>query len=547
MKSTRRAIRMGSVFYILALGMQCGPVREASLQPANVRSFYFPTTGVAVDKQALLLAIDEYLLPLRENVSYYLSKPNVHKEPVLRPTRDNPRAPDSVAAHFYGTVLQDGGKFRMWYYACHLAKPSDAARADLSLLRQGPVCYAESEDGVQWTKPNLGQAEIHGSKDNNAILLPDQQIETVSIIKEDNDPDPQRRYKMVYNTHNGKTWVIRTATSPDGIHWKAAAGYAIDQFIETSSFYRFNGLYIAHGQRGTHSEGGHPQGRQGRALLSVNFDQWLPGHSDAFFLPEPADSAERGGRKPYDQVHLGVGASSFGNVVVGLYGLWHNQPGDESRKGVRWSWFGYARTSADLGLVVSNDGLHFREPVKGHAYLSRLDAPATPVPGKDYPTILCQSGNGILNVGDETRIYHGRWLNAEYGMGYSGEVGLATLPRDRWGALGLYPADSNLYQAHGSVWSAPVRLPASGCRVVLNADHASRMTVEVSDAEFNLLPEYSGQRSGKPDQEGGLDCPVSWPAGSLSALGGKTARFRIHMNGEAGTSPRLYAVKLMSE
>jgi len=48
-----------------------------------------------------------------------------------------------------------------------------------------------------------------------------------------------------------------------------------------------------------------------------------------------------------------------------------------------------------------------------------------------------------------------------------------------WGALGLYPEDSRLHQSHGSVWSAPVRLPASGCRVVLNADHTSPMTVEI--------------------------------------------------------------------
>ena len=99
----------------------------------------------------------------------------------------------------------------------------------------------------------------------------------------------------------------------------------------------------------------------------------------------------------------------------------------------------------------------------------------------------------------------------------------------------------------GSVWSAPVRLPATGCRVALNADHANRMTVEVSDADFKLLPEYSGSRSGKSDQEGGLDCAVSWPAGSLSALGGKTVRFRMHMNKEGGSSPRLYAVYLKSE
>jgi hypothetical protein len=539
----RVAFVLGAVLVALPLVAQTPPAARTT----GSRSFYFPTTGVSVQGQALLLAVDEYLLPLRENVSYYFAKPAVRREPVLVPSRDDPNAPDQVAAHFYGTVLHEGGKFRMWYYACHLSKVGDAARADLQYVKQGPVCYAESADGIRWTKPNLGQFELRGSKANNGIALPDDQIETVNLIKEERDPDPARRYKMVYNAHNGKTWVIRTATSPDGVRWKAAPAYAIDTFIETSSFYRFNGLYVVHGQRGTHSENGAPQGRQGRALVSVDFDHWLPGQTDAFLLPEPLDPAARGGRKPYDQVHLGIGAASFGNVLVGLYGLWHNQAGDPALTG-RDSWFGYARTSADLGLVVSNDGLHFREPVKGRPYLSRFDAPATPVPGKDYPTILCQSGNGILNVGDETRIYHGRWLNAEYGGGYSGEVGLATLPRDRWGALGLYPEDSQRgYQPHGAVWSAPVRLPAGGCRVVLNAEGAAGMSVEIADERFKLLGDYSGDRRGKPTRSGGLDCPVAFAAGDLAALGGKTVRLKIHLAKEAAVNPRLYAVYLRTK
>lgn len=72
----------------------------------------------------------------------------------------------------------------------------------------------------------------------------------------------------------------------------------------------------------------------------------------AFALPEPADPAERGANNPYDQVHLGVGAASLGSVCVGVYGLWHSQAFGED----------FARINCDLGLVASNDGIHFREP-----------------------------------------------------------------------------------------------------------------------------------------------------------------------------------------
>ena len=512
---------------------------------AAADGFYFPATGVTVEREALLLGIDDYLLPLRENVGTYLSTPKYRQEAVMRPNRDNPLAPDQVATHFYGAVIHDNGKYRMWYYAVGMKEPGDAYHPDVKALTQGPVCYAESPDGLAWTKPDLGQTEFRGSKHNNAIALPDALIEGVHVVKDDADPDPARRYKMVYNPFNGKTWVIRTATSADGLHWKAAEHYGIDQFLETASLYHFNGLWIVNGQRLTFSDGGHPSGRQGRAVLSPDFDRWLGGDTDAFLLPEPAKPEDRGAHKPYDQVHLGVGAASFGTVAVGLYGQWHNVPGDEDSQ-KRWGWFGYGKISCDLGLVISNDGLHFREPDKGRAYISRLDTPATPVPGKNYPTILTQSGNGILNVGDETRIYFGRWLNADYGMGYSGEVGLAVLPRDRWGALGLYPQQGAHYdyQKRGAVWSATVRLPAGGCQVVLNADHTRLTTVEIADEKFGLLPAYSGAKAGHTSVESGLDCAVAFPDGSLAALGGRTVRLKITLEKEGDADPRLFAVYL---
>lgn len=490
--------------------------------------------------QALLLAIDTHLLPINRNLSLYYSTPQTRPEPLLTPSRDDPSKPDYIASHFYGTVLFDQGKYRMWYYGLGTGDTDSG-------FTVGPVCYAESEDGIQWSKPNLKQLEYKGSLENNAFKLPGEQMYGGHLIKDEKEPDPKQRYKMIYNLHNGETWVFRSATSPDGINWTPGEKDSVDQFMEISSFFKHGGRYYVHAQVLNHSEGGAPQGRQGSAAVSVNFHDWVQGYGEAFWIREPSDPQARGVRKPYDQVHLGIGAASYGSVAVGLFGLWHNFPGDETQK-IPAAWFGHAKTSADFGLVISNDGLHFREPVKGHVYLHRDDSPVTNDPGKNYPTILCQSGNGILNVGDETRIYHGRWRNAEYGEEYYAEVGLATLPRDQWGALGLYPKDSKrLEKPEGWVWSVAVALPSEGCQVVLNADHARFMKVEVSDADFNLLSQYSGDDSGVTKEEGGLDCEVSWSAGDLRSLGGKTVHFRIHLRREGDESdPRLYAVYLRS-
>ena len=509
-----------------------------------MKSFSFPATGIATGKQAILLAIDDVSLPLTKNLCYYFSKPQVRPEPVLTPSRDNPNAPDYICTHFYGTVLCDGGRYRMWYYA--------GGRGDaVGKLQEGPICYAESEDGITWTKPNLGQVEYKGSRDNNAIALPDPRTEGVELILDDEDPDPQRRYKMVYESFvpSRKYASIRTATSPDGLHWTAGPETLVPESMGQASLYKFDGFYYVNAQMWPRGEGGRKRGREGHAVVSPDFEHWLPESVESFALPEPADPEACGTDKPYDQVHLGVGAYSLGNVLVGLYCIWHNQPyqtpGD---------WFGQATTSGDLGLVVSNDGMHFREPVKGHVYLAKEDSPVTPSPSGWYPTILEQA-NGILNVGDETRIYHGRWRNAPYinpsiplqegGQAashreeYYAEVALATLPRDRWGALGLFPEATE-----GTVWSTPVTLPEGGCQVVLNADAAQGIRVEIGDGRFGLLTGYSGEDSGLTTAQGGLDCAVAWPKGDLAALGGQTVRFRVRLEAEGDATPRLYAMYL---
>ena len=486
---------------------------------------------VPADAQArsTWLAIDDETFPLKRGLCYYLSKPVARREPVLGPSRDNPNAPDYMAAHFYGTVLFDQGKFRMWYYAVNAGK-------DLSDLKQGPVCYAESQDGIQWIKPNLGQVEFHGSRSNNAIRLPDQTTQSAAVIVDPQDPDPKRRYKMVYNASNGQTWVFRTGTSPEGTTWTFAPDYAINQFLEMSSFYRHQGLYIVNGQSSGDGEGGVARGRQGYAFVSADFVHWLPEVADAFILTEPSEPSARGFQKPYDQVHLGVGAASFGNIAVGLYGRWHNFAGDKTRN-IPNSWFGFGQISCDFGLVISNDGLRFREPVKDHIYLSRTNSPVTPLEGKPYPTILCQSGNGILNVGDETRIYHGRWRNSEYGLDYWGEIALATLPRDRWGSLGLPPDNTN-----GWVWTKPITLPTEGWRMRLNATQADAIHVEIADPQFRLLPECSDAQAGRCKAATGLVSPVEWLGSNATKLAGKTVRFRFHLAGSSQVRPQLFAV-----
>ena len=56
----------------------------------------------------------------------------------------------------YGTVLQRGERFQMWYVSWTRLAPCRA-------------CYAESSDGVHWEKPKLGLYEFNGGKQYSSI------------------------------------------------------------------------------------------------------------------------------------------------------------------------------------------------------------------------------------------------------------------------------------------------------------------------------------------------------------------------------------------
>lgn len=73
-------------------------------------------------------------------------KPQVHPEPIIQ--GDTPY--DRRGTSIYGTVLKDGGMFRMWY----MATPENRG---FTRVDSASVGYAESHNGIDWIKPNLKQ------------------------------------------------------------------------------------------------------------------------------------------------------------------------------------------------------------------------------------------------------------------------------------------------------------------------------------------------------------------------------------------------------
>ncbi|GAB2476338.1 hypothetical protein GCM10027063_16630 [Promicromonospora xylanilytica] len=91
--------------------------------------------------------------------------------------------------------------------------------------REAGLAYAESTDGIVWTKPHLGVVEFDGSTDNNLLY---RKVQGTSVLRDPADPDPARRYKLLTLREEGGAQLC-VAFSADGVHfgdlipWPAAS------------------------------------------------------------------------------------------------------------------------------------------------------------------------------------------------------------------------------------------------------------------------------------------------------------------------------------
>lgn len=147
------------------------------------------------------LFLDPSLLEKMENTQLRINPPE-QKEVVIQP--DKPW--EQLMISFFLTVLDENGKLRMWY-ACRDRDQTDPT-SDANLA------YAESTDGVNWTKPNLGLIDYHGSTDNNLVGVPSLEG---NVYLDPHAQSPDEKY--IYVTYVKKEGIIRYK-SPDGLRWK---------------------------------------------------------------------------------------------------------------------------------------------------------------------------------------------------------------------------------------------------------------------------------------------------------------------------------------
>jgi len=154
----------------------------------------------------LELFVDDHLIDkLSGDARLQLHKPEA-KEVAL--VTDEPWEGNTCA---YYTVFADDDLFRMYYRGSHFDVATRKA------THPEVVCYAESKDGIHWTKPKLGLFEFDGSK-QNSVVYSGVGTHGFSPFKDANpDAPPEAKYKAL-GVGGGKRGLY-AFQSPDAIHW----------------------------------------------------------------------------------------------------------------------------------------------------------------------------------------------------------------------------------------------------------------------------------------------------------------------------------------
>jgi hypothetical protein len=115
---------------------------------------------------------------------------------------------------FYSTVIKDGATYRLYYRGLPKAEHDTGWES---------LCYAESDDGIHWRKPNLGVLEVKGVKKNNVIITnsePGTHSFSPFLDAKPGVPDAQRFKALgLQRTPGNQDWCLAAFVSADGKHW----------------------------------------------------------------------------------------------------------------------------------------------------------------------------------------------------------------------------------------------------------------------------------------------------------------------------------------
>ncbi len=254
--------------------------------------------------------------------------------------------------------------FRMWYKSSCLtgserrtvdpkAEPPEQSMGAQRFF----LCYAESQDGINWIRPLLDRFQFQGSTNNNIVKdlsFANRDTAFFNAVKGLSDPNPMRRYKAIGFDTTARSLLsdkpiggtgVCVSYSSDGLTWSDESLLVMDTGDLTDGDCILirrepaTGKWVAFFRPRTH-----PKRRYVGNSESNDFDHWT--YPRMLLTPDSQDE---------DSVEFyGAGIELVADWGAGPVYVFHNNP---------------LLSPMTNELVYSWDGLHYRRAMPGRSFI----------------------------------------------------------------------------------------------------------------------------------------------------------------------------------
>jgi len=474
------------------------PTRKLTREPMLVPYLQHPPKVIPIDVGRQLF-VDDFLI---ENTTLRRSyhRPKYHPEnPILKPDRPwECQATARAAAPFSDGVFYDPKDklFKMWYMGGYIAS----------------TCLATSRDGIHWEKPSFdvrsGTNEVLSHRDVTPASG-GRHRDSSTVWLDQQDTNPQHRYKMFITTPIPQRWSLALRCSKDGIHWSQPVAVSATTVGDRTTVH-YNpfrkkwvfGLRIGMsgvGRSRAYFE--HSNAIDGTKQIANGAVPWLcADRLDPHHLDPSYSKIE-----PQLYNHDAVGYES---LMLGLFSIWQGPPNSEcARLKIQ------KRNEVLVGF--SRDGFHWHRPDRKR-FLT-----VNPTKGAWNWGNVQSAGGCCLVVRDKLYFYvSGRMLSDRFWDGNC-HTGLATMRRDGFASM-------HAGEEPGLLTTRPVTF--KGKYLFVNADAPKgQLQAEVLDHNGQVIEPFALNKCNPIKADTTLQ-EVTWKGvEDLSAVAGKPVRFRFYL------------------
>lgn len=427
-------------------------------------------------------------------------------------------APWEGAGSGYHSVFRDGDRYRMYYRGSKLG-------VENGKLKEGDevYCYAESRDGITFTKPDLGLFEYGGSKANNIIWTGVGTHNFAPLLDTRPDCPPASKYKALGGlASQGGLFAFH---SPDGIHWSLMR----DEPVVTEGAFDSQNLAFWDSHAGvyrayfrtftagvTTGKVWKPEGfRAIRTATSRDFLTW-ENYTDLTYKDSPAEHLYTNQIAPYFRApHLLIGFPTR-YVERGWSPSMRALPDPKEREERAAAHLRYGTAITEGLVMASRDGVRFER--WNEAFLRPgPERPGTWLYGQQFIAWhAVETASSLPGAQPELSMYasEGSW------HGNGNEMRRYSMRLDGFVSI-------NAPLAGGEAVTKPIRFVGKKLTLNFASSAAGDIRVELQDAQGRAIPGF-GLDACAPLFGDTLDRSVIWnDSDDVSRLAGQPIRLRF--------------------